>query len=347
MALLGAAAAVCAQDSTTGAKPAGLDDSILDAPADANKPEEDSLLDRPQVPVLKPQGYTESHKGPALPLPGSQVLDRRCRVVKVEGTGWYMLDFEPGAAGARRPDPRLVLPNKFLEQIEQYVDRTPPVILRVSGEACIYRQKSFLLLTEVTFDTDQTHLEATSDANVAPPRVSDGNGLPLESLASATAATASAATMSASTTQQATTGPVGPKYLSSDQVLNRLLRARAGLAIATPVRTTEPSTRPSVAPPARLAPIQATRGAMVVDRVVRVLPEENEGWWTVQFEADNTLRESPIRVLPGDKLEWAETNNQNSRGMLKFSVTGELLEYKGRQYLLLRNVRREHDMGQF
>jgi hypothetical protein len=90
----------------------------------------------------------------------------------------------------------------------------------------------------------------------------------------------------------------------------------------------------------------------------------------VRFYADNTLQEPPLRLLPCTELERATkaasganapAANKPASGVntaannmaagsptttKKFRISGELSEYKGRRYLLLRKVQVERDMGQ-
>jgi len=80
---------------------------------------------------------------------------------------------------------------------------------------------------------------------------------------------------------------------------------------------------------------------MIVDRLVRVLPDSTGAWWEVRFEADNSLGEPPLRVLPGRFLQVA----QKLGGKLR--ITGEMTHYKGQSYILLRKVLRERQLGQF
>ena len=80
---------------------------------------------------------------------------------------------------------------------------------------------------------------------------------------------------------------------------------------------------------------------MIVDRLVRVLPDPASPWWNVRFEADNALGEPPLRVLPSRFLRTA----QRLGGKLR--VTGEMTHYKGQSYILLRKVLPERPLGQF
>ena len=87
---------------------------------------------------------------------------------------------------------------------------------------------------------------------------------------------------------------------------------------------------------------------MVTDRLVRILPNPKDGWWQAVFVADNTLQEAPVRLLPCEMLEQAENAVIVGGGQTaRYRISGEVTEYKGKQYLLLRKRLVEHDMGQF
>ena len=93
-----------------------------------------------------------------------------------------------------------------------------------------------------------------------------------------------------------------------------------------------PEGSPPVAPPA---------GDILIDRTVRIARSADGHWMEAHFEADNTLQEQPLALLPCRLLERAEAVDGKVR------ITGILRRYKGREYLLLRKVLAERDMGQF
>jgi hypothetical protein len=88
---------------------------------------------------------------------------------------------------------------------------------------------------------------------------------------------------------------------------------------------------------------------MVVDRLVRVLPEPAGRWWAAHFEADNTLQEPPLRLLPCGFLEVAQ-RAQSGRGIGPeplMRVSGLVTHYKQKRYLLLRKLLPERRLGRF
>jgi len=86
---------------------------------------------------------------------------------------------------------------------------------------------------------------------------------------------------------------------------------------------------------------------MVVNRLGRLLPGKGR-WPLLAFRADNTLREPPMRVLPNGNLQRLESMSESgSAAGAVFHVSGEVHQYRGAQYLLIRNVIRKRSMDEF
>jgi len=119
---------------------------------------------------------------------------------------------------------------------------------------------------------------------------------------------------------------------------------------------------PSVAPITGQQ-LNKDRGRVLVDRLVTIRgPKADFGsfshggagasddWWEARFVSDNTLQDQPIRLLPCKLLQVAESLHARQRwggDTARFRVSGLITNYKGKQYLLLRKVVVERDMGQF
>jgi hypothetical protein len=94
----------------------------------------------------------------------------------------------------------------------------------------------------------------------------------------------------------------------------------------------------AVAPGAPSVSIQR-EGTSVVDRVGRLARSGDAQQWEFVFEADGqALSDPPVIILPNLKLMAMEDAVGGSRRDLRFRVTGDLTEYRGRNYLLLRKV---------
>lgn len=88
------------------------------------------------------------------------------------------------------------------------------------------------------------------------------------------------------------------------------------------------------------------QGLPIINRVGRIVPEGV--WWKFIFESDgDPPGEQPVRLLPCRELEWMENASNNGKRAVKFLISGELTEYHGRNYLLLRKVLVDQNLNQF
>ena len=88
------------------------------------------------------------------------------------------------------------------------------------------------------------------------------------------------------------------------------------------------------------------QGLPVINRLGRIVGEGT--WWKFIFESDgDPPGEQPVRLLPCRELEWMENASNNGKRAVKFLVSGELTEYHGRNYLLLRKVLVDQNLNQF
>ncbi|HUU59981.1 MAG TPA: hypothetical protein VMZ50_10580 [Phycisphaerae bacterium] len=328
---LGAASMVPSWADTPG-QPRGGDGNQAKPPPPAaqDNADADSLNDirltRPEVPLTSPQGRepAKTEAGPELPIPGSQVVDRRCRFREVPGAGWFLAGLLPDANSPLAARSLIVLPNDLLEAYESLSPEQRKGTFRITGEMMNYRKKTFLLLGGVT-------LEAFAAAEEPPagprPIVSlDPNG---------------------SRDPPASQSAAKDRDDLADAILRGLQEKRPGKALAGATTRPVSQGRAPSGVPVRPA-LSERRGHMVTDRLVRILPNAKDGWWQAVFVADNTLQEAPVRLLPCEMLEQAENAVIVAGGQAaRYRVSGEVTEYKGKQYLLLRKRLVEHDMGQF
>ena len=91
----------------------------------------------------------------------------------------------------------------------------------------------------------------------------------------------------------------------------------------------------AVAPGAATQPL-TSEGTIVLDRIGRLTPGADGKSFEFTLESDgSTLSDPPLVLAPNRKLEQLEQRVANSYGDIKLRVSGEILEYKGRNYLLL------------
>ena len=140
--------------------------------------------------------------------------------------------------------------------------------------------------------------------------------------------------------------PVDPE-VSADTVIRQLMSGRARRPVL-PTTTTGPASQPATPAPAEIVkPLPMPPGAMIVDRVGRLIKDRASSWWQFHFSSErDVLYEAPIRVLPNRMLEAMETILENSqRSRVKFHVTGEITTYRGKRYLLIRRMLVKRDVG--
>lgn len=189
--------------------------------------------------------------------------------------------------------------------------------LRVSGETTVYKALAFILLTEPPVIVSAAQAE-TQEA-------------PAETTATAPAPTG------------------GSTSVSAERVRELMLKGSDEQPLPVPPRgPVRPVVPAESVPPAPTGPeLSYGPESIVADRLIRLVPEREQGWLLARFEADNTLQQPPLRLLPCKLLEKAEQLAVEAKGrMVRFRVSGQITRYKGRSYLLLRKLIREREMGQ-
>lgn len=85
-------------------------------------------------------------------------------------------------------------------------------------------------------------------------------------------------------------------------------------------------------------------GSFVVDRAGRITREGE--WYVFSFEGySESQPELPMRLLPNQLLELAVRESDTSASPVVFIVTGEVTEFMGENYLLLRKTLRRRNLG--
>jgi hypothetical protein len=78
-------------------------------------------------------------------------------------------------------------------------------------------------------------------------------------------------------------------------------------------------------------------GSLLLDRVVRLTPSAVGKTFELTLESDGrALSDPPFVLLPNRKLMQLEDQVKNSYQDQKVRVSGEITEYRGRNYLLLQ-----------
>jgi hypothetical protein len=88
-------------------------------------------------------------------------------------------------------------------------------------------------------------------------------------------------------------------------------------------------------------------GSYVVDRTVRLTRGTDGQTAEITFDADGkAMKDPPMVILPSLKLKDMEDAVMGSQRDVRFKVTGQVTEYKGRNYILLEKVVRLPDVTQ-
>jgi hypothetical protein len=166
--------------------------------------------------------------------------------------------------------------------------------------------------------------------------------------AAVTCAAVAPATQRVATSQPAATSQPTPP--SAEQVLKGVLENRPQ---AQPLLPMEPGKPVKAAIGVRAAnPVQSgqERQDLLQDgyplkRTGRLVNDGN--WWTLVPEGSGQSAEPerPIRLLPNRLLETMEATSVGGTKPLIFTVTGQVTEYRGMNYLMVLNVMIKRDQG--
>jgi len=301
--------------------PAAATEVSPERPEEESRLLDDAALDEPSVPVTPP-AFLKAGTG-RKPVPamaeGAPILDRVTGVEKdPTGRWWTIRDAQVGRLH--------LLPGEWLEAVEAEQARTPEAAFRLSGEVYRYRGNYYLMLAKALLVTQPATEDAFPDTSETPPAAED----------------------SPPTTQPAHAAtPPADKPATADDVARELMRERPSKPIVPAGGTGTGAVAAASLPPAG-EPIRPGPGRMVVSRLVRLLLPDRSHWFELAFEADNTLREPPLRALPNQQLEkFEDLSGGATVPGLRCYVSGEVHTYRGRSYILLRTVRRKREMGQF
>lgn len=292
-------------------------------PQDRPPAEVETIRLRPgmrEVPVTPPvagERASPTRRPPTWPE-GSMVTDEPCLILPPQRSesGWPLAVLL--ASRWEHVPPHRLLPSELRRVIERTIADNPAAAFRISGETTFYEGDAYLLPRKV--------LLVQPTVRSAPP------GGPVES---ARPEPPGAARPETSPATRPTAQPPEP-----DRLIDRLLEDRPGRPVGD----------------GRGEPLTAgTDMPRVVDRIVWVFPEDEsasqgEGfeWWVARFESDNTLTDSPMRLLPCRHLRQIQRAvGPEGSHSVRFRVSGEVTRYRGRSYLLLRKVLTVRSLGLF
>jgi hypothetical protein len=144
-----------------------------------------------------------------------------------------------------------------------------------------------------------------------------------------------------------------PRQPSATEILQELMKHQQARPAIMPSRPGEAiedrlptaASEPTVNPSRQERPLLPD-GTTLADRVGRLVRRGNA--WFFAFESEGkVLREPPLQILPNRDLEIMEIASSNGTRPVKFRVSGEVTEYRGSNYLILRKVLIVQDLGNF
>ena len=133
-----------------------------------------------------------------------------------------------------------------------------------------------------------------------------------------------------------------PSVPSAEEVIKAFEQDRPRNVAIPPVSTAVAAPKPAEESGKR-APTRYPDGYLLIDRAGRV--RQDGEWWTFVFESDSpSFEEPPMKLLPNRMLERAVFEVRGAPNIV-FIVSGEITDYQGENFMLLRKLLRRRDLG--
>jgi hypothetical protein len=140
--------------------------------------------------------------------------------------------------------------------------------------------------------------------------------------------------------------------MPADQLLQQMLRPANG-PVLQPLQpilnppVVDQTTGQMVVPNSTLPQNLKREGDFINDRLGRLTKGSDGQTMEFTFESDGrTMQDPPVIILPNLKLMSMEDAVNSSNKDMRFRITGQLTEYKGRNYILLDKVSVVQDAAQ-
>jgi hypothetical protein len=269
-----------------------------------------------------PQGLVRLSQEKGVPLAPEAVVTvedakRRWRVVDPRRA--VIVEADRAGLAVRAALPIRVLPNKRLMMLEAIIASSDkPPVFAITGRITEFQGVNYVLLE---------HLSEVVDVQAKPQAVES---------------------KPAGTNGQAPASAPAGREVRPEDIIQQLLQSKPRRAVVLP--QSMPAAEPeSTAGPVAEGDVPAGQRVwpeetMLVDRPGRVIPSE-KGWTFVFEDKGNAVARKPIRLLPNRMLETAVAVGGDKTLGVVLVVSGEVTEYRGNNYLLLRKVLVQRDMG--
>jgi hypothetical protein len=251
--------------------------------------------------ALLPQGASPHAAANNLLREGSDVIARTGHLLKATDGPYPHIAFDP-KPNEQKLETMYVLPNLQLMSMEDAGAATKDALsFTVSGVVTEYRGHNYILLAP---GPDQVGLR-TPMQNLEPHGAVTADQLLKDMLSGSDSHSSNSSSQSA------------PK--------------------ASPLPSDSSTGHGALPPNAPVLTVLPER-SQIVDRVARMTPSADGQQEELSLEADgSSLRDPPLIVLPNLKLVDLE-NASGDHHDTRFRVTGEVTEYRGRNYILLQKV---------
>jgi hypothetical protein len=238
----------------------------------------------------------------------------------VERQGKWMIARLAHREGMPDSPPLRILPNMQLAMLEAILaEVTASSEFLLTGRITEFQGVDYLLLEHLSQVLPPPQAEAAESAKPAASSPAAGPGSP------------------------AASGEPSP-----EEIIRQLMKTEPQRALVLPSRQADKSqaaSSPAATESAGLEPTGWPEGTFLIDRAGRVVPAGDD-WWSLAWEDRGELaRQKPIRLLPNRLLESALALSGGGMRGVVFIVSGEVTEYKGANYLLLRKVLLRRDLG--
>jgi hypothetical protein len=307
-------------------------------PAPYNKP----VPVRPNLPgtLTEEVGLRTS---PPLTREGTFVSSARGQAVKGKSGRWFFV-FDPDSAGRTLP-PMVLLPNLNLAALERLAERSPEgTRLAITGQVTVYQGLNYLLAT-----APPLVLRAEDAAPAAPapsPARTPGSTPDAGKTAPGSAAPLPPPTSEPAAPAARSPAPGGPTAKASDEpsveeIVAKLDKSASKVAATSPQRasTVVSSSRDSTqTEPADSGPARALIAPGVIASRRGRIARAADGAMVFMFDSGTDGgAPAPLVLLPCQNLANIEQIGERSGEGATYTVSGEVMTYRGHNYLLVRS----------
>jgi hypothetical protein len=136
---------------------------------------------------------------------------------------------------------------------------------------------------------------------------------------------------------------------SSDAMFQNIVRDRSDYMTPAPATPSPTPAQPLVegVAPNEPPPLRLKEGQYITNRVGRLVRDEKSGIMLFVFDSDGKqMAEPPMGVIPSSLLALMEDASDHGTKPVRFRVSGEVTQYRGRNYLYIKAQQTIRDLNQ-